>query len=342
MSGFRYLLLVMLLLPLHGAVDGTVTNKTTGQPQAGVEVALLKLSDDGGAGVVNRTTTDAAGRFTFPDTLSGIHALEATYQDAAYFQVIPPMLPPNNLQVTVYEVTRDPAAVSLDQHIYFLEPGQQQLVVSESYIVNNTAERTYRDPSRGSLRFYLPPEAKGIVQVSFIGPDQRPRNSSAKTTVTPDVLQVDEALLPGENRVDLSYVLPYEGGEGTFLTRIVSGGGRIRVVAPSGVTLEGERLEALGVEPRTQAQIFGFTGEEMRIAMRGSGAISDVPGPAAGEGQGPRIRTIRPPVYDNIGVILGSGGLAMLLALVLLYRRSRPGTVSSAGGQARSEDHKKP
>src|SRR5690606_26642970 len=98
--------------------------------------------------------------------------------------------------------------------------------------------------------FYLPPEAKGIVQVSFIGPDQRPRNSSAKPTVTPNVLQVDEALLPGENRVDLSYVLPYEGGAGTFRAYNLDGGARVRVVAPAGVTLEGASLEALGVEPR--------------------------------------------------------------------------------------------
>lgn len=328
------LLFVLALLPLYAAVDGTVTNKTSGKPQSGAEVALLRMAEDGSVSVVNRTTTNAQGRFEFSDTLSGIHALETTYQGAAYFQVIPPMLPPNNLQVAVYDVSRDASTISVDQHIFFLEPGQQQVVVSESFILKNSANHTYRNPSRGSLRFYLPPEAKGIVQVSFIGPDQRPRNSEAKPTATKDVLQVDEALLPGENRVDLNYVLPYADGAGTFVTRIVEGGGRVRVVAPPGVTLKGEGLAALGVEPRTQAQIFGFSGNEMRIAMRGSGAISDASVAPAGESQGPRIRAIRPTVYDNLNLILGAGGLALFFTLVLLYRRS------SASSQAPSGDSK--
>lgn len=316
------LLFALALLPLYAAVDGVVTNKTTGKVQTGAEVALLRMAEDGTVSVVNRTTTNAEGRFAFSDTLSGIHALETTYRGAAYFQVIPPMLPPNNLQVAVYDVSGDAASISVDQHIFFLEPGQQQVVVSESYILKNSANYTYRDLSKGSLRFFLPPEAKGIVQVSFIGPDQRPRNSTTKPTATKNVLQVDEPLLPGENRVDLNYVLPYTGGEGTFRTRIVEGGGRVRVVAPPGVTLEGEGLASLGIEPRTQAQIFGFSGEEMRISMRGSGAISDAGAAPASESQGPRIRSIRPAVYDNINIILGAGGLALFFALVLLYRRS--------------------
>jgi len=323
MSILRICLFLLILLPLQAAVDGVVTNKTTGKPQTGVEVALLKLSQDGRAEVVNRATTDAAGKFVFSETLNGIHALESAYEGATYFQVIPPMLPPNNLQVAVYGSTRNADAARLDQHIYFLEPGQQQLVVSESYIINNPTQTAYRDSDKGSLRFYLPPEAKGVVQVSFIGPDQRPHVSTGLQTKTPNVLQINDPLLPGENRIDLNYVIPYEGGAGVFKTRKVMPGGRTRVVAPSGVTLEGEGLEALGVEPRTQAQIFGTAADNIAITLSGSGAISDPTegAGAAAESEGPRVRNIRPAVYENLKLIVGAAGLALILALMLLYRR---------------------
>lgn len=319
-SLLRFALLLVLLAPFPAAVDGFVTNKTTGKPQPGATVALVKLAEDGSGSILKRATTDAEGRFAFPDTISGIHALETEYLGVTYSQVIPPMLPPNNLQVSVFQTTRDAAVLSLDQHIVFLEPGQSQMVVSESYVLKNGAQQTFLDPARGSLRFPLPPEAKGIVQVSVIGPDQRPRFSEARKTQEADVFFVADAIPPGESRIDLSYVVPYEGGAGVFRVRTLSEQGRTRVVAPQGVTLEAEGLTPMGAEPRTQAQIFGVAGKLVEISLRGSGAIQEA---AAGEEQGesPRIRSVRPPVYDNLAWIVGGGAMALLCALLLLFRK---------------------
>ncbi|MCU0227655.1 MAG: carboxypeptidase-like regulatory domain-containing protein [Bryobacterales bacterium] len=325
MKLLSWLLTLAVLAPLYAAVDGVVTNKTTGQPQSGANVALVKLAEDGSGSILNRVTTGADGRFAFPENLNGICALETEYAGVLYSQVIPPMLPPNNLQVAVYETTSDAAEVKLDQHIVFVEPGQTQMVVSESFVLNNGTQRTLLDPRQGSLRFVLPAEAKGIVQVSFIGPDQRPRLSEAKKTSLADVYQVADAVPPGESRFDLSYVVPYAGGEGQLQVRTLRQEGRTRVVAAPGVTLEGDGLVAMGAEPRTQAQIFSLSGAAVTLKIRGSGSITEAP--AEGEAaESPRIRNVKPSVYDNLPLITGAGGMALLFALMLLYRKpSAPG-----------------
>ncbi len=314
------LIAVLMVVPLHAAVDGAVTNKSTGKPQAGANVALVKLAEDGSGSILNRATTGADGRFAFPDTISGICALETEYAGVLYSQVIPPMLPPNNLQVAVYDTTGDAATAKLDQHIVFLEPGQAEMVVSESFVLNNGTQQTLLNTQRGSLRVALPAEAKGIVQVSFIGPDQRPRLSEAKKTNEADVFQVADAIPPGESRIDLSYVVPYVGGEGQFRIRSLRNEGRIRVVAAPGVTLEGEGLVSMGAEPRTKAQIYSLAGSGTTLKIRGSGSIAEAPAEGS-VAESPRIRNVKPSVYDNLTLIVGAGGLALVFALLLLYRK---------------------
>ena len=48
------------------------------------------------------------------------------------------------------------------------------MTVNEGYIFSNTGKTTYHDPDAGTLRFYLPPAAKGIVQVSATAPNGMP------------------------------------------------------------------------------------------------------------------------------------------------------------------------
>jgi len=316
----RFFACVAFLMPLHAAVDGFVTNKTNNQPQAGAAVALVKLAEDGSGSVLSRVTTDASGRFSFRETLNGVHSLETAYQGVTYSQIIPPMLPPNNLQVSVYETTPSASTITLDQHIFFLEPGPAQMVVSESFVLRNETQRTFFDSSNGTLAFTLPAEAKGVVQASFIGPDQRPRLSEAKRGRQSNEFFVTDAFPPGESRVDLSYVVPYEGGVGIFRAHTQARPGRARVVAPTGVTVEGDGLVAMGTEPRTQAQIFSLSSNEVALTVRGTGTIADAAESGA-EGESPRIRSVRPPIYGRVTWIVAAGGLALLFAFLLLYRR---------------------
>ena len=55
---------LLLLLPIvaSAAVDGVVVNRTTGKPQPGATVTLIRLGN--AMNTVGSVTTDAQGRFT--------------------------------------------------------------------------------------------------------------------------------------------------------------------------------------------------------------------------------------------------------------------------------------
>ena len=59
MKGILFLCLVSLA---SGAIDGTVTNRTTGKPQPGATVTLYKLSQ-AGLESIESVKSDAAGKF---------------------------------------------------------------------------------------------------------------------------------------------------------------------------------------------------------------------------------------------------------------------------------------
>lgn len=321
---------------LLAQASGFVTNKTTNQPQAGVTVTLAKLAETGATTPVETAATDAQGRFSFKAPLEGIHALLSEYQGVKYTQVIPPMLPKDNLQVSVYDTTAAPTSLGVEQHIYFLEPGASQLVVSETFVLNNNSQRTYSNPERGTLRFYLPPEAKGIVQTVVIGPDQRPESYVAQKTAEANVYAVNHPIQPGESRIDLNYIVPYEGGAGEFRTLNRYENAKTRLVVAPGVQVTGEGLASMGAEPRTQAQIFAHTGKEIAVKLSGSGMIAEVGGGESGEAESPQIQSSRPALYDNFPLITAAGGAALLFAFLFLYRRggweANP-TAKKAGGK---------
>ncbi len=323
---------LLCLLTLAGAglfaqVAGFVTNKSANKAQPGVKVTLVQLTETGGITRLSGAVTDAQGHFAIQETLNGMYALEAEYQGVTYTHVIPPMLPKDNLQVSVYDTTDVPATLTVEQHIFFLEPGPSQMVVSETYVLVNNTQRTYRNPKLGAIRFYLPPEAKGIVQAAIIGPDQRPVSGAARKLPQANLYEVSHPIPPGESRIDLNYVIPYEGGAGAFRTVNLYENTKTRLVAPAGVQIEGEGLAPLGVEPRTQAQIFGYAGKDLLVKLSGSGMIADASGGANGEGgeaaegDSPQIESIPAAIYGNLKTILIAGGAALLFAFLLLYRR---------------------
>src|ERR1017187_10432020 len=64
--------LLLLVVPLLAAVDGTVVNKTTGQPQSGATVTLYKLGQ-AGMESVESVKSGAQGKFHIDQTPQGPH-----------------------------------------------------------------------------------------------------------------------------------------------------------------------------------------------------------------------------------------------------------------------------
>ena len=194
------------------------------------------------------------------------------------------------------------AATKVGKHMILFEPGGGQMVVNETYLCSTTGG--------GTLQFYLPAAANGQVQVNATAPGGVAIEAAVKKTSKPDVYAVDVPVKPGETRFDLSYTVPYTEGA-AYEGKIVTKDDNTYLIAPNGMTLEGENLNDLGLEPRTQAHIYGLTGAAYKVELIAEAADSD---------SSPRIEAIMPRFYGQAKLILALALGALALGLALLYR----------------------
>jgi hypothetical protein len=302
-------LVLLLSAPAIAAVTGTIINRTTGQPQAGTTVGLYSLGQDG-LDLVDQAKADAQGRFTINQEIQGPHMIRATVDGVTYNLMLPPGSPATNLTLDVYNSSKQPGAAKVAKHMILFEPGGGQMVINETYLCNNDGKTTWNDPNHGTVRFYLPAAAGGKVTANATPPGGLPLEVPVDKTSKPDVYAVDFAVKPGETRIDLSYAVPYTEGA-PYEGKIVSKDDNTYLIAANGVTLQGENLNDLGPEPRTQAHIYGLTGAAYKIVLTADAADSD---------SGPRIEEIMPRIYGQAKLILALVLGALALGLALLYR----------------------
>jgi len=336
------LAILLCAIPAFAVIDGTVTNRTSGKPQAGATVALYKL---GGAGMeaVDQAKTDAQGNFSIRQEIQGPHLLQSVYEGVTYNHILPPGSPTNGLKLDVYNASRkQPADAKVAQHMILLEPGNGQLVISETYILRNDGKITWNDPDGGTLKFYLPAEAKGVVQVNCTAPQGMPVRRAAEKAGREDVYKVDFAVKPGETRIDLAYLVPFTGG--AYSGKLWMKDHATRLVVPAGVTLKGDNLTALEPEPRTRAKIYDLKGSSYNFEIEGSGSLTAAQqdGGAQGgdqaENNGPSIEQIMPKVMDKAWLIVGLALGILALGFVLLYRSPEAEAAAPAAGGRTSKE----
>jgi hypothetical protein len=194
------------------------------------------------------------------------------------------------------------AATKVGKHMILFEPGGGQMVVNETYLCDTTAG--------GRLEFYLPSAANGKVQATAAASGGAPVEAAVKKTSKPGIYAVDFPVKPGETRFDLSYTVPYVEGS-AYEGKIVTQDDNTYLIAPNGVTLQGENLNDLGEEPRTQAHIYGLAGAAYKIELTAEAADSD---------SGPRIEAIMPRIYGQAWLIVALALGTLALGLALLYR----------------------
>jgi hypothetical protein len=310
------------------AIDGTVVNQTTGQPQPGATVSLFRLGQ-GGMESLETVKTNDQGKFAFQKDEQGAALIQAVHQGVTYSHMLQPGAARTGLTVSVYSAAAK-ADAKVTQHMMLFEPTGDSVMVSETYILNNTGKTTWSDPQSGTLRIYLPPAAKGIVQVNATAPQGMPIRRVAEKTAEANVYKIDFPIKPGESRIDLTYLAP---AGAPFDGRILfTGDGATRLVAPAGVELKGAGIEALGQEPRTQATIYSVKSKQFKIEIAGTGTLRQPEAESAGS-EGPRIEQVMPRLYQSIDSDAGTGAklasvkwvLALSLAVltlgfVLLYR----------------------
>jgi hypothetical protein len=229
-----------------GTVHGTIKNGTTGKPAPGVAVMLIQLQ--GGMQPVANTQSDAQGQFTFDNPGLGAQPMlvRAVYRGINFHQPVPPGK--SDVEVAVYEPTKDAKAISVTTRVVFFQPNGATLIVGEEYSLQNDTkppEAYFR--ADGNFEFSVPENAQ-LQQVAASGPAGMPV-VQAPIDKSKGHFAIAYAFRPGENTVRYSYEIPYPNN--TAVIKIPSStyaARRLLVVAPPSVQIAGDGLQAGGQE----------------------------------------------------------------------------------------------
>jgi hypothetical protein len=305
------------------AVDGTVINRTTGQPAAGTILQLVQPGQ-GGMQTLASAKTDAEGKFRFDKDPQGPTLIQAIFSGVLYTKVLMPGSARNGIEVDVFQATNKPGTAKVSQHFIVLQPGTSEMAVSEGILYQGDPQLTYNDSANGSFRFYLPPEANGQVNVTINAAGGMPIQRPAQKTNQANVYKVDYPIKPGETRFDLNYTVPVTNPL-IFSGKILHAEGSSDLVIPTGVTVKGDNLALAGQEPKTQANIYRIKGDEYKLMVEGTGSLSPTSEASGGEDNGaPAIQEVKPRIYDRLYLILGIAFATLAAGSVALYRANTP------------------
>ena len=331
----RRLLWFLASAPLFAAVTGTVTNETTGKPQAGATVALYKLATATGLELIDQAKSDAQGNFTINQTPQGPHLIRTAFDGVTYNHMLPPGRPTSGIAIEVYNASKQPGDAKVSKHMILFEPSAGQVAVSETYLFKNEGKTAWNDPDSGTLKFFLPAGASK-PQVNATAPGGMPLGAPVNKTSKADVFAVDFPIKPGDTRIDVTYSMPYTDGA-DLAGKVISKDDNTYLIVPNGITLKGDGLNDLGAEPRTQAHIFGLTAPAYKVQL--SGAVAAAPADTSGGDQpaddsGPRIEQIMPRVNSKtVSILIVALGI-LALGFALLYRASPPASELRSDRQA--------
>jgi hypothetical protein len=307
------------------AVTGTVTNISTGKPQAGATVALYRLGTQTGLELIDQAKSDAQGNFNINQTPRGPHLIRTAFDGVTYNHMLPPGQPSTGIAIEVYNASKEQGSAKVAKHMILLEPTGGQVQVSETYLFTNAGKAAWNDPDGGTLKFFLP-EGGSKPDVKATAPGGMPLGAPVNKTSKPDVMAVDFPIKPGDTRIDVSYSAPYTEGA-DYSGKVISKDENTYLIVPNGVTMEGVGLNDLGSEPRTQAHIYGLTSNSYKVKLTGSAAAA--PADASGDASddsGPRIEQIMPRVNSKTVPILAAALGILALGFALLYRSEAAGT----------------
>ena len=331
----------------HAAIDGTVTNGTSGKPQPGATVTLFQPTNQGPQ-FIDSVKTDAAGKFTItkevPNAGGGPLLLQAVYKGVQYNQMLPPGTPTTGVDIPVFESSKtQPAEAKLANHVMFLESTGGTLAVAESYMFQNGGKTAWYNPDAGTFRFMLPAAARGKVEVNVVAPGGLPIRRAADPAGPPNTFKVDFPIKPGESEIRLEYSMPFTSPgvlENKILTKDAP---ELKILAPSGITLKGDGLSEIGAAPAQiapGANIYSAPADAYKIEITGSGTLQASGGDNSGgdsSNNGPAVTENMPKLFDlaladgnlltSVGAVkwvLASVGAMLAIGFALLYRKGNP------------------
>lgn len=303
---------------MFGAISGTVINATTGKPEAAVTVTLVHPGE-GGMQTLGSAKSGADGSFAIDkDVPSPPALLQATYQGVTYNSILQPGAPSTGVRLNVYEATSKPSADVTAQHLVILEPGSDQLRVSETFLVENRGKTTFQDAANGSVQVFLPKSAQQGTQVTVTAPGGMPIRRPPEKTSQSDIFKVNYPVKPGETQFELAYALP----DPKKFSGKAPGKDPLRLVTAGSVKLSGDGLVDKGTEPRTQAHIYEIpAGASFELGIEGTGDLRTENADAQEDTGQPKTEPGPARIYNRLYWVLGLTFGMLALGGTMLYRK---------------------
>jgi hypothetical protein len=269
---------------------------------------------------VESVKSGAQGKFHIDQTPQGPHLIQTAFDGVTYNHMLPPGSVYSGLSLDVYNSSKQPGGARISRHFVIFQPSGAQMSVGEGFIFTNNGVTTYNDPDGGTLKFYLPVEAKGIVQVKATAPQGMPIDRAADKTNQTGIYKVDFPIKPGETTIQVTYLVPYSSGAVFEGKTVGKSEEPTLLVVPSGVTLKGEGVESKGQEPRSQASIYSVAAATYKVEIAGS-----MPAAAPADGDsadnGPGLEEVSPKILrQNTKWILALALGILALGFIVLYR----------------------
>ena len=305
------------------AVEGTVQNRTSSQPQSNAVVTLVELG--GGMNTLGSVRTDATGKFTIPADLKPAtpYLIQALHQGVTYNQMLKPGAQSSGLRIEVYDASAKAADAKVTQHMILLEPSASELLVNEAVIFTNTGNVTYQDAD-GTLKIWVPSAVNTPVRLRITAPQgmrslAKPKKASSRTSIW--------SVIPSS----LARPASTSSTECRHRTR------RIREPHPAwrraGSNHRSKRRKARERRvdrswPRASHSSHRVRTKRTQYALNvvGTGSLRDSSAESAfaaaapTEADTPAIEAVKPRVYGRMPLILGLTFAMLAIGFVMLYR----------------------
>jgi 5-hydroxyisourate hydrolase-like protein (transthyretin family) len=306
-------LLAPAFLRAQSRIEGQVINGTTGQPAAKQELRLLQPR--GGMQQVASATTDAQGRFVFPNIANeagAFYLISIKYQGVDYNE---PGQFDSPMKLTVYEATRSDPGLRVELLRLAAQPAGSKVRVQEQFTIQNSSRppRAFA-ATDGTFRFRLPPQVTepsvGVTGLMNMQLPQTPEKGKS-----PGEFFLLYPMKPGATVVTLQYETDYDPAGFELTSQIPYPIDRSELyVAPASLSVESKVFEAAGVDTKNGIATFQGSnvprGATLEVHLSGAGA--PVTGPAeAGRPEG-QVSTI-PNAITRLGWPLWACFLLLLL-----------------------------
>ena len=187
-------------------LSGTLKNGTTGKPDAGDDVILIKLGQ--GMEEAARTKSDASGHFSFNLPDDGPHLIRAVHQGVTYHSMAPPGT--NSVEVQVFDVAKKVNDISVTADVMRFQAQGNQLQATRLFAVNNTSNPARTQMNDQNFEFYLP-EGAQVMDSSAETAGGQPLKTDPVPQKEKNRYAFSFPLRPGQTLFQIGFELPYSG-----------------------------------------------------------------------------------------------------------------------------------